>query len=220
MNLILYSCLALPLWCAFFALYFILRREKLMRQSLIAKCAGSFLSVGSAGLALYLAGERPLLQPMFWFFVLCTIADALLEIRFEVGMLAFGAAHVCWIAGLAGSGFQIDWRWSLPVWLTAMLAALILFRRELPKMGILAVFCTLYVGVLAASLALMLPLPLLYRTAKSLPFALGMLCFFVSDMMVAKSEFSRRSERLQKPVMLLYWAALYLLSAMLWGMTK
>ena len=83
---------------------FFLRSAGRERESLIAKCAGSFLAVGSAGLALHLAGENPFSQVVFWFFLLCTIADALLEISFVPGMLVFGAAHVClilWLWGLA-----------------------------------------------------------------------------------------------------------------------
>ena len=79
MSLALYSTLALPLWGAMFALYFILRRAGLKKESLVAKCAGSFLAVGSAGLALWLGGRNPLFHPVFWFFALCTAADALLE---------------------------------------------------------------------------------------------------------------------------------------------
>ena len=82
MSLALYSALALPLWGAMFALYFILRRAGLKKESLVAKCAGSFLAVGSAGLALWLGGRNPLFHPVFWFFALCTAADALLELRF------------------------------------------------------------------------------------------------------------------------------------------
>ncbi len=215
MNLGLYSCVALPLWCAFFALYFILRRHKMMRESLIAKCAGTFLAVGSAGLAFCSLGANPFRYPVFWFFVLCMAADALLEIHFLAGMLLFGIAHVCWIVEALGD-FPLSKSWSLPIWILAMLAALVLFRRELPKMGVQAVFCCLYVGILSASLALALPLPLIWKKPELLFFSAGMLCFFVSDMMVAKSEFSRLGERLQKPIMALYWVALYLLSAVYW----
>lgn len=216
MSFGLYSCLALPLWGAFFALYFILRRHKLFRPSLIAKCGGTFLAVGSAGLAFWLCrGENPFLRLPFWFFLLCMVADALLEIHFLSGMLLFGAAHVCWIIG-AWSSFSPRPMWSLPIWALAMLAALLLFRKELPKMGVQAVFCCLYVGVLSASLAIALPLPLVWKNPGLLLFSVGMLSFFISDMMVAKSEFSKLGEKLQKPIMLLYWLALYLLSAVYW----
>lgn len=211
----MYSCVALPLWGAVFALYFILRRNGLARQSLIAKCAGTFLAVGSAGVALWLKGENPFCRPFFWFFVLCMAADALLELHFLSGMLLFGVAHVCWIVEML-ENIPLSIRWSLPIWVIAMVAALILFRRELPKMGVQAVFCSLYVGILAASLAICLPLPLIWGKAGMLLFSVGMLSFFVSDMMVAKAQFSQLGDRLQKPIMFLYWLALYLLSCTLW----
>lgn len=213
MNFALYSMVALPLWAACFSLYFILRREGLMRQSLVAKCAGSYLAVASAGLALCLKGEFPLMQPVFWFFVLCTAADALLEIRFVPGMLLFGAAHVClviWLWGLAPAGLL-----SLGVWAAAYGTAFWLFRKEIPKLGKLLVPFCLYPALLGASLALGLALPFT-SGGGYWALALGTLCFFVSDMMVAKSELSGLSPSWQKPVMLLYWAALYLISAVLW----
>ena len=57
--LFFYSCIALPLWAAQFALYFFLRSAGRMKESLVAKCAGSFLAVGSAALGLLSQGELP-----------------------------------------------------------------------------------------------------------------------------------------------------------------
>lgn len=213
MTLLLYSCLALPLWAAIFVLYFILRRARLMRQSLIAKCAGSFLAVGSAGLALCMKGENPLAQQVFWFFVLCTIADALLEIQFVVGMLVFGGAHVCllvWLWSTAAPGW-----WSLAIWAAAYGVTTFLFRREIPRLGKLTIPFCLYPALLGASLALAVPMPFTMGSAYW-PVALGALSFYISDMMVAKSELSGLPSKFHKPVMLLYWAALYLIAAVLW----
>lgn len=213
MSLPVYACFALPLWAALFALYFILRKARLARQSLIAKCGGSFLAVASAGLALYLRGENPLAHWAFWFFVLCTGADALLEIRFVPGMLLFGAAHVClivWLWGLAPAGW-----FSLVAWLLAYGATALLFRREIPRLGKLLVPFLLYPALLGASLALGVALP--FTAGNSYwPLALGTACFYISDMMVAKSELSHLDESWQKPIMLLYWAALFLISTALW----
>ena len=213
MVLVAFSWFILPLWAAFFALYFLLRRNGLMRESLVAKCGGSFLAVGSAGLALSLRGEAWLAQPVFWFFLLCTAADALLEIHFVTGMLVFGAAHVClvvWLWGVAQPTL-----WSLALWAAAYAAAAFLFREELPTLGRLTVPFCLYPGLLGASLALALPLPFLAGPAWW-PAAVGALCFFISDMMVAKGELSGLPPAYQKPVMLLYWAALYLIACPLW----
>ena len=213
MTLLAYSLVALPLWAAQFALYFFLRSAGRERQSLIAKCAGSFLAVGSAGLALHLAGENPFSQVVFWFFLLCTIADALLEISFVPGMLVFGAAHVClilWLWGLSSP----TW-WSLALWVAVYILTAVLFRKELPTLGKLTVPLLLYPALLGGSLALALPLPIL--AGKALwPVALGCLLFYISDMLVAKNQLSRWPDKWQKPIMALYWGALYLISTGLW----
>ena len=213
MTLLAYSLVALPLWAAQFALYFFLRSAGRERESLIAKCAGSFLAVGSAGLALHLAGENPFSQVVFWFFLLCTIADALLEISFVPGMLVFGAAHVCLILWLWGWSSP-TW-WSLGLWVGVYVLTAVLFRKELPTLGKLTVPFLLYPALLGGSLALALPLPFT-AGARWWPVALGCLLFYVSDMLVAKNQLSRWPDKWQKPIMALYWGALYLISTGLW----
>lgn len=221
-----FSALALPLWCAMFALYFILRRQKLFSQSLIAKCAGTFLAVGLTALALKLWGREPFSQGVFWFFLLCMLADALLEISFLPGMGLFAVAHICLIVWLCQTvpagwwersclGLGAFW-WVVILWTLAMIAALMVFRRELPRMGLMAVAGCLYVGVLSVTLALSLSLPLVAQTPYLWQIALGALCFFISDLMVAKVEFAGLDEGWQKPIMLLYWLALYLISSFVW----
>lgn len=214
MDLLTYSVFAIPLWVAQFALYFYLRSARRPRKSLIAKCAGSFLAVGSAGFALRLAGENPFAQVIFWFFLLCTAADALLEISFVPGMLVFGAAHVClifWLWGLSSP----TW-WSLALWVAVYILTAVLFRKELPTLGKLTVPFLLYPALLGGSLALAAPLPFT-AGARWWPVALGCLLFYISDMLVAKNQLSRWPDKWQKPIMALYWAALYLISVGLWG---
>lgn len=212
-SLWVFSWMALPLWGVMFGLYFTLRKAKRMRESLVAKCGGTFLALCSGGLALYLKGEDPFKSPIFWFFLLCMAADALLEIQFVLGMLLFGCAHVCLILWIWGV-FPPTW-WSLPIWAAVYGVTAFLFRRELPKLGRLTLPFCLYPALLGASLALAAPLPVL-AGGTYWPLALGLLSFYVSDMMVAKQELSGLSERSQKPIMLLYWAALYLIAAVLW----
>ena len=145
--------------------------------------------------------------------MLCTIADALLEISFVPGMLVFGAAHVClilWLWGLSSP----TW-WSLGLWVGVYVLTAVLFRKELPTLGKLTVPFLLYPALLGGSLALALPLPFL--AGKALwPVALGCLLFYVSDMLVAKNQLSRWPDKWQKPIMALYWGALYLISTGLW----
>ena len=210
---LIYSCIAIPVWVAQFALYFFLRRAGRMKESLAAKCAGSFLAVGSAALGMAFSQEGPSTPWVFWFFVLCTIADALLEISFVPGMLVFGAGHVClilWLWGLATPSW-----WSLALWVAVYVLTAILFRKELPTLGKLTAPFLLYPALLGGSLAVAVPLPFLLG-AKWAPVAVGAVLFYVSDMLVAKNQLSHWDKKWQKPIMALYWGALYLISVGLW----
>ena len=64
---LIYSCIAIPVWVAQFALYFFLRSAGRMKESLVAKCAGSFLAVGSAALAMAAFPQGPGTPWAFWF---------------------------------------------------------------------------------------------------------------------------------------------------------
>lgn len=211
---LIYSCIAIPVWGAQFALYFFLRRAGRMKESLAAKCAGSFLAVGSAALGMAFSHEGPGTPWVFWFFVLCTIADALLEISFVPGMLVFGAGHVClilWLWGLATPSW-----WSLALWVAAYILTAILFRKELPTLGKLTAPFLLYPALLGGSLALGLPLVFLLGW-EWWPVALGTLLFYISDMLVAKNQLAHWDDKWQKPIMALYWGALYLISMGVWA---
>lgn len=211
---LIYSCIAIPVWVAQFALYFFLRRAGRMKESLAAKCAGSFLAVGSAALGMAFSQEGPSTPWVFWFFVLCTIADALLEISFVPGMLVFGAGHVClilWLWGLATPSW-----WSLALWVAAYILTAILFRKELPTLGKLTAPFLLYPALLGGSLALGLPLVFLLGW-EWWPVALGTLLFYISDMLVAKNQLAHWDDKWQKPIMALYWGALYLISMGVWA---
>ena len=210
---LIYSCIAIPVWVAQFALYFFLRSAGRMKESLVAKCAGSFLAVGSAALAMAAFPQGPSTPWAFWFFVLCTIADALLEISFVPGMLVFGAGHVClivWLWGLATPSW-----WSLALWVAVYILTALLFRKELPTLGKLTAPFLLYPALLGGSLALGLPLVFLLGW-EWWPVALGTLLFYISDMLVAKNQLAHWDDKWQKPIMALYWAALYLISMGLW----
>ena len=211
---LIYSCIAIPVWVAQFALYFFLRSAGRMKESLVAKCAGSFLAVGSAALAMAAFPQGPSTPWAFWFFVLCTIADALLEINFVPGMLVFGAGHVCLIAWLWGLATP-SW-WSLALWVAVYILTAILFRKELPTLGKLTAPFLVYPALLGGSLALGLPLVFLLGW-EWWPVALGTLLFYISDMLVAKNQLAHWDDTWQKPIMALYWAALYLISMGLWA---
>ena len=141
------------------------------------------------------------------------IADALLEISFVPGMLVFGAGHVCLIAWLWGLAAP-SW-WSLALWVAVYILTALLFRKELPTLGKLTVPFLLYPALLGGSMALGLPLVFLLGW-EWWPVALGTLLFYISDMLVAKNQLAHWDDTWQKPIMALYWAALYLISMGLW----
>ena len=91
----------------------------------------------------------------------------------------------------------------------------VLFRKELPTLGKLTAPFLLYPALLGGSLALAAPLPFT-AGARWWPVALGCLLFYISDMLVAKNQLSRWPDKWQKPIMALYWAALYLISTGAW----
>lgn len=213
MTLLTFSAFIIPLWIAQFALYFYLRRAGMIKESLIAKCAGSFLAVGSAAFALIAKGGVLEVPLVFWFFVLCTIADALLEINFVPGMLVFGAAHVCLILWLWN--VVVPMGISLILWILLYLLTAFLFRKELPHLGKLIVPFCLYPALLGGSVALAVPMALRWNLRWT-PVALGTVLFYVSDMLVAKNQLSHWGKKWQKPIMALYWGALYLISVGLW----
>ena len=128
-------------------------------------------------------------------------------------MLVFGAGHVCLIVWLWGLTTP-SW-WSLALWVAVYILTAILFRKELPTLGKLTVPFLLYPALLGGSLALGLPLVFLLGW-EWWPVALGTLLFYISDMLVAKNQLSHWDDKWQKPIMALYWAALYLISMGLW----
>ena len=147
--------------------------------------------------------------------VLCAVHHRrrLLEISFVPGMLVFGAGHVClilWLWGLATPSW-----WSLALWVAVYVLTAILFRKELPTLGKLTAPFLLYPALLGGSLALGLPLVFLLGW-EWWPVALGTLLFYISDMLVAKNQLAHWDDKWQKPIMALYWAALYFISVGLW----
>ena len=205
----------LPLWGAIFTLYFEAKRHRTRTSELVLKCAGTFLSVLCVGLGMAVSGEFPLSQPLFWFFLLCMLADLLLELQFLVGMLVFAGAHVCAILAMARENI-LSVRWALPVWVVLIVIGCVLFRQELAKMKAKAVPFVLYFASLAAAAACALPAVFVTGRADCLFWTAGFALFFCSDLMVAKSALSHLDPKWEKPTMLLYWAALLLISLWVW----
>lgn len=186
------------------------RKKGLM---ILGKCLASYLYVVIAVVGSWQMKSPAITQPLVWFVGLCVAADALLEYHFIGGMGCFAAAHgalIFWLTQQAAPGLE-----SVPVWCVLMGAGLLLFRTDLKTIGLKAVPMVVYVGVLAADFALALPLMWRVDTAYG-PLSLGTLLFFVSDLFVGKGFFGKATRWGDVLLMLLYWAALYLIVSALW----
>jgi len=220
------SFLALPAWAAFFVLYFRLKRRRLKMEAILAKCAGTFLAFAGTVVWCWTFQRWDVGGLLALFFGLCMIADGLLEVRFIPGMICFAAAHgvLTWryLALLPPTSLPLSHRPSLAgvllgVWVLCVAAAVLLFRRELKTTGKLLPVFVLYPVILGLLVGQVFTCAVFFGDRGSWLATVGMTCFFVSDLMVAKRFFHPEGYFwMEKPIMLLYWGALYLLEASLW----
>ena len=215
MDLLTYSVFAIPLWVAQFALYFYLRSARRnAREPPSPSAPAASWPWAAPGSPCASPGRTPSPRVIFWFFLLCTAADALLEISFVPGMLVFGAAHVClifWLWGLSSP----TW-WSLALWVGRVHS----HRRPLPQRAAhpgqahRALFA---VPVPCWGAAWPWPRPCLLPPVPAggpWPWAA---CYSISPTCWwRKNQLSRWPDKWQKPIMALYWAALYLISIGTW----
>lgn len=186
-----------------------LNRPKL---SIVPKCTGSFLFVWLVILAYVQHGQNPLLSLLFWFLVICTIADGVIGIHFVAGMAIFGVAHICLIIW---SLQQAAFSWiGIAVWAVVMVVMFLLFRRMLQKMGKQGLAFVGYAGILVADFAVSLSLVVSAGPAYIL-MPIGTLLFLVSDGFIAMELMDKKPWQ-QYAVMTLYWASLYLISMVPW----
>lgn len=147
--------------------------------------------------------------------LLCMAADILLEIRLLSGVASFGAAHVLFILS-----FLKDYRisaGSVLLWLILYAGMFAGFRHLLKKLGNLAVPGFMYAALLCAACALSVCRFLDLGTIGSGFAALGGICFFASDNILAYCTLSDfRSKRNSAVLLTLYYSAVYFLAVSLY----
>mgnify|MGYP003623523591 CR=1 FL=1 len=189
-----------------------LKKLKKPKLSIVPKCTGSFLFVWLVALAHVQHGANPFQSLLFWFLVICTVADGVIGVNFVAGMLIFGAAHICLIIW---SLQQAAFSWiGAVVWAVVMLVMFLLFRGMLQKMGKQALAFVGYAGILVADFAVSLSLAVTAGPAYLL-MPVGTLLFLVSDGFIAM-ELTDKKPWQKYAVMTLYWASLYLISMVPW----
>lgn len=221
MNLIfpVWLCISIPTLIIlyivgiFFKNGYMLKQKSLGKYYVLPKCAGSYLCVSGAALALIYHGENPFLHLLFWALVLCMAGDFFIELNVIAGGLLFGLAHCLLIVYMLS--FTQPELLSFFLWAIGFSAALILFRKNIPSMGRLLFPFILYISVLIGDFALAVPLAL---TAKPhcIFLAAGLLCFIISDMLLGKRFFGARQPWISWLLMFLYYSAIYMIQISLW----
>ena len=191
----------------------LVKNKSLARYYVLPKCAGSYICVSGAALALACQKENPLVHLVFWALVLCMAGDFFIEMNIIAGGLSFGLAHCLLMAYvLSLSAISLA---SLVLWIAGIGAALLLFAKNIPSMGRLLAPFLVYITVLIGDFALAAPLAAAKKPCYIL-LAAGLLCFVASDMLLGKRHFGARQPLMSRLLMFLYYASLYLIQASLW----
>ncbi len=150
-----------------------------------------------------------------WIFAglcVCTLADVMLDLRFEVGGALFFLGHMLYVLALAQFR-ALSW-WSLTVAVIA-LAGLWLFasryKNAVPQWHIMAgIF--IYGLALAALLGFSLPLPFLAPSRRALLAALGAAAFVLSDMTLCHNTVRKKPVKWHYISLGIYYTAQWLLA--------
>lgn len=213
MNYFVFSLIALPLLAAIGIIYFKMKRQGLWHWDILAKCGGTYITAACAGVGIWLGGENPLTHLVFWFTVLCMLADGLLEIHFISGMLVFGIAHVLLIIWMAP---LLTGHWlTLIIWTACMALMFLLFKKYLQPLKSMAIPYTIYAGILSATFAIGISLAF-QQGGPMLLLGIGAAFFYSSDLLVAQGHFADTTNSQQYYVMISYWGALYLMASSMW----
>ncbi len=192
-----------------YACLFFMKSGGLEAKSVLPKCAGSFLCVITAAFGVLSTGENPFFNPIVIALILCMIGDFLIEYQMIWGGIAFAGAHLLLIFWAVLEA-PVSWV-CLPVFIVCMGVTIWLFYPNRRRMGGKAAVYLIYAVLLIADLSVAAALSVTSGW-QYLPFALGLLCFVASDLILGKQVFGRPSMRKQKLLMALYYLALYLIA--------
>lgn len=195
---------------AFLLLYGFCKKHTRAGFDLIAKCGGSFTCAFAAAVSIASKAENPFTSFIFGGLILCCAADALLEIKFQAGVSAFGLAHILFIIFmLFNGGFSAP---TIILWLALYVIILAVFNKHIfaSHENKLILFSYPALLLFMASLAIGL---VINNGFSYIIFAVGAVLFAFSDFLVAMDHFGRRSKYSGAIIMISYYLALFLFSA-------
>ena len=174
-------------------------RDRYPKGSLVFKASATCMTVWNCGSGLA-AGKQGFSDWMIFVGLLfCVLADVLLELEFLWGVVTFGIAHFCFIAGIYRiEGIQIG---SILGILGIYGVFLMIFHKGLPKLGKLSSMVSM-----AVSAAVIVPGRSRYFLAA------GACAFLISDSLIAVRTIEKKQSLLMGAVLLiLYYGAVYMM---------
>ena len=162
---------------------------------------GSGLSAGGRGVSDWL---------LFAGLLFCVLADVLLELEFLWGVVAFGIAHLCFIAGIYRiEGIRIGCVLGM---IGIYSVFLLIFHKGLPKLGTLKIPVLLYAAVLSFMVSMAVSAAVVVPGRSRYFLAAGACAFLISDSLIAVRTIEKRQSLLMGAVLLtLYYGAVYML---------
>ena len=190
------GCLV-AIWCLLMPLKFRFARQGRRKLSILFKTLSTLLCAGLAACAAFSSGADDTSRLLLIGLLVCAAADAMLEIRFEVGGALFFFGHVIYV--LAFLRLRAITLWSLPIFvlLVAGLLWFLLRRRSLIDAVDKRLFygLLLYALAISAMVSVAVPTPFLAFSPRMLSAAVGAVLFLASDITLCQNSLLHRPER-------------------------
>lgn len=204
--------LTLPAMAAMLYFYFTIRDRF---PHLMAKGGATWMALTTAVFCYSQGSDLPVGGLMIAATALFVLADVLLDVRFLAGVAAFGLGHAALIGWIIAQKAHLSQPLlsGFSVLMAAVLYALavFIFRRKLRQAGKKAIVMLVYAVVLSLMTAMAASL-LLSGGLRYLVFALGAVCFMISDLLVAQGMLAGMARKWHVLAMILYESAVMMMA--------
>ncbi len=139
---------------------------------------------------------------------ICLTADVLIGVSFVLGVFAFLFGHLFYIPAFLQT-YEFKWYISLPIFLAGLLLVWVIFHNYFKKAGKTLAPLLVYSVILNAMLALGVPACLSLST-RGILLAVGAAFFVVSDLMLARNIFVKKSRVSDIVSLTFYYSAQFL----------
>lgn len=185
-------------------------RDRYPKGSLVFKALATSMAVFNCASGLT-TGDRVLSDWLIFVGLLfCVLADVLLELEFLWGVIAFGMAHLFFIAGI----YQVEGiKIGCIIGMVVIYGVLFLiFRKGLSRLGKLKIPILIYAAVLSFMVSMAVNAAMIAPGRSRYMLAAGACAFLLSDSLIAVRTIEKKQSLLLGAVLLvLYYSAVYML---------